>query len=323
MFVCAFFIPLLAAFYIFRKTKLYGTVKLSSLESFKDQNETWIIILNYLAKSMRFVALSLLIIAVARPQSSNSWQDKVTEGIDIVLAMDISFSMLAKDFEPDRLEGSKNVALNFIQERPLDRIGLVVYEGEAFTQVPLTTDHRVLKDVFRTVKPGLLTSGTAIGMGLATAVNRLKESDAKSRVIILLTDGVNTMGTISPITAAEIAAEFGVRVYTIGVGSQGSALSPVQYAPNGRDFIYKRVPVEIDEETLTEIAEMTDGKYYRATDNQTLLQVYEEIDKLEKTRIKVTEHSSKTDLYFNFACLAGLLLAVELFVRILFIRTTP
>jgi len=296
---------------------------MSTISTLEKIDNTWINILRYLTQAFRFFAISFLVIAIARPQSSNSWKDIVTEGIDIVLAIDISFSMLAKDFEPDRLQGSKNVALNFIQDRPNDRIGLVVYEGEAFTQVPLTTDHRVLKDVFSTVQPGLLTSGTAIGMGLATAVNRLKESEAKSKVIILLTDGVNNQGTISPITAAEIAAEFGVRVYTVGVGSQGSALSPVSYAPNGRDFIYRRVPVEIDEETLKEIAGLTDGKYFRATDNQALSDVYEEIDKLEKTRTQVTEHSSRTDLYFPYALIAVCFLGFEFLIRTLVLRTTP
>lgn len=296
---------------------------MSNISSLKKIDNTLINSLRYLTQALRFFAITFLIIAIARPQSSNSWKDIVTEGIDIVLAMDISFSMLAKDFEPDRLQGSKNVALSFIQDRPNDRIGLVVYEGEAFTQVPLTTDHRVLRDVFSTVQPGLLTSGTAIGMGLATAVNRLKESEAKSKVIILLTDGVNNQGTISPITAAEIASEFGVRVYTVGVGSQGSALSPVSYAPNGRDFIYRRVPVEIDEETLKEIASLTDGKYFRATDNQALSEVYQEIDKLEKTRTQVTEHSSRTDLYFPYALVAICLLAFEFLIRTLVLRTTP
>lgn len=323
LFAFVLILPVLALFYIFRRTKLNANIQLSSIDLLKNVDNSWIHIWRYINYGLRFLALSALVIAVARPQSSNSWKDVVTEGIDIVLAMDISFSMLAKDFEPDRLEGSKNVALKFISERPNDRIGLVVYEGEAFTQVPLTTDHRVLQDVFATVKPGLLESGTAIGMGLATAVNRLKESKTKSKVIILLTDGVNNQGSISPITAAEIAAEYGIRVYTIGVGTEGSALSPVQYAPNGVDFIYKRVPVEIDEKTLEEISELTDGKYFRATDNKSLFAIYQEIDLMEKTRTQVTEHSRRTDLYFPYAVAACLFLGIEFLIRMLILRTTP
>ncbi|NND77908.1 MAG: VWA domain-containing protein [Flavobacteriales bacterium] len=323
LFAFSVLLPLLAAFYIFRRSKLNASVKLSSIDLLRNIDNSWIHVWRYSCHGLRFLALSAMIIAIARPQSSNSWKDVITEGIDIVLAMDISFSMLAKDFDPDRLEGSKDVALSFISERPNDRIGLVVYEGEAFTQVPLTTDHRVLREVFSTVKPGLLESGTAIGMGLATAVNRLKESEAKSKVIILLTDGVNNQGSISPITAAEIAAEFGIRVYTIGVGTQGSALSPVQYAPNGVDFIYKRVPVEIDEETLQEISKLTDGEYFRATDNKSLFEIYKEIDLMEKTRTQVTEHSRRTDLYFPYALVACIFLGLEFLIRTLILRTTP
>ena len=322
MFAFALILPLLSLFYVLRNDKLFSKVKISSIEGIRKVDSTWTDILRYCSKVFRFVAITLLIIAVARPQSSNSWKDIITEGIDIVLAMDISFSMLAKDFDPDRLEGSKQVAMNFIKDRPNDRIGLVVYEGDAFTQVPLTTDHRVLKNVFSSVKPGLLSGGTAIGMGLATAVNRLKESEAKSKVIILLTDGVNNQGSISPITAAEIAAEFGIRVYTIGVGSKGSALSPVQYDIDG-SFIYRRVPVEIDEETLIEIAEITEGEYFRATNNKSLSNIYEEIDQLEKTRTQVTEHSRRSDLYFPYALIASALLFIEFLIRSLFLRSTP
>lgn len=323
LFALSLFLPLLALFYILRRNKLHASVRLSSISILKSLDNSLINVLKYLGHLLRFAALSLLIVALARPQSSNNWKDVVTEGIDIVLAIDISFSMLAKDFKPDRLEGSKNVALDFIQDRPNDRIGLVVYEGEAFSQVPLTTDHRVLQDVFSSVRPGQLESGTAIGMGLATAVNRLKDSDARSKVIILLTDGVNNMGSISPATAAEIAAQFGIRVYTIGVGTMGTALSPVRYAANGVDFIYGRVPVEIDEETLKEIAELTDGKYFRAVNNKALAEIYEEIDELEKSKISVTEHSRKTDLYYSFALWGAILLAFEFLLRNLVIRTTP
>ena len=323
LFALAASLPILATFYILRRSKLNPTIKLSTIKVLKPLDNTLYTVMKYIGYTLRFAALSLLIIALARPQSSNSWKDVVTEGIDIVLAMDISFSMLAKDFKPDRLEGSKDVALDFIKDRPNDRIGLVVYEGEAFSQVPLTTDHRVLQDVFASVRPGQLESGTAIGMGLATAVNRLKDSDAKSKVIILLTDGVNNMGSISPNTAAEIASQFGIRVYTIGVGTKGTALSPVRYAANGVDFIYGRVPVEIDEETLKDIAELTDGQYFRAVNNKALAEIYEQIDALEKSKISVTEHSRKTDLYFSFAMWGAVLLAFEFLIRSIILRTTP
>ena len=241
---------------------------------------------------------------------------------DIAIAMDVSASMLARDFSPDRLEAAKAVAMQFIDRRPNDRIGLVVYEGEAFTQCPLTTDHDVLKDLFAQVRSGLIEGGTAVGMGLATAVNRLRESEAKSRVIILLTDGVNNAGNVQPVDAAQIAAQFGIRVYTIGVGTRGKALSPVARYPNGK-YRYDHVDVEIDEEMLQEVAARTDGRYFRATDEAKLRAIYAEIDQLEKTRIKVTEHSRRNEEYFPLALAgSGLLLLGLLLDRSLF-RTTP
>ena len=241
--------------------------------------------------------------AMARPQSEDNWQDVQREGIDIVIALDISASMLAKDLRPDRLEASKQVAIDFIDGRPNDRIGLVVYEGEAFTQCPITTDHRVLKELFSEVRSGLIDGGTAIGTGLATALNRLRESEAKSKVVILLTDGVNNAGTIQPNDAALIAEQLGIRVYTIGVGTKGKALSPVTRYATGQ-YRYDYVDVEIDETTLRNVADRTGGKYFRATDERKLKDIYTEIDRLERTRIKVTEHRSMNEEYFPFA-LAG------------------
>ncbi len=253
------------------------------------------------------VGASLLVLALARPQSKESWEDVQREGIDIVVALDISISMLARDLKPDRLEASKNVAMQFIDARVNDRIGLVVYEGEAFTQCPITTDHRVLKDLFLNVRSGMMEGGTAIGLGLATAVNRLRESEAKSKVIILLTDGVNNAGAIQPIDAAQIATQYGIRVYTVGVGTRGKALSPVSRYRDGQ-FHFEYVTVEIDEEKLKQIADMTGGRYFRATDERKLKEIYDEIDQMETTRVKVTEHSTRKEEFLPYILIgAGLL----------------
>ncbi len=292
----------------------HAEIKFSTLHFFAKSNTNWLAVLRPALFILRTAAIALLVMALARPQSQSRWEDITTEGIDIVLSFDVSASMLAKDFEPDRLEASKRVAIDFISQRPTDRIGLVVYEGEAFTQCPLTTDHRVLKDLFREVRTGLLEGGTAIGMGLATAVNRLRESDAKSRVIILLTDGVNNQGSIPPLTAAEIAREFGIRVYTIGVGTMGRALSPVGIYPNGK-YKYDYVDVEIDEQLMQDVAEMTGGQYFRATDAAKLKQIYTDIDQLEKTRIEVTQHSRKHEEYFWMAAWGFCLIAAEFLLR--------
>ena len=246
------------------------------------------------------VGVAFLLLAMARPQSKDSWQDVKREGIDIIITLDISASMLAKDLRPDRLEASKKVAMDFIDGRPNDRIGLVVYEGEAYTQCPLTTDHRVLKELFAGARSGLIEGGTAVGMGLATALNRLRESEARSKVVILLTDGMNNAGTVQPLDAAMIAEQLGIRVYTIGVGTRGKALTPVARYPDGQ-FRFDYVDVEIDEPMMQRVADMTGGKYYRATDERKLKEIYAEIDRLEKTRIEVTEHSSRTEEYFPFA----------------------
>tara|TARA_B110000467_G_scaffold157547_1_gene172454 strand:- start:452 stop:1447 length:996 start_codon:yes stop_codon:yes gene_type:complete len=263
--------------------------------------------LRHLPYLLKIGAASLLIIAMARPQSSTNWQESTTEGIDIILTMDISTSMLAQDLKPDRLEASKNVAMEFISTRINDRVGLVIFAGESFTQCPLTTDHNVLINLFKDVKIGMIDDGTAIGMGLATAVNRIKDSEAISKVIILLTDGVNNSGMVRPLTAAEIAQKFGIRVYTIGVGTMGMAKSPVGWDWNG-NVIYDYREVTIDEKTLKDIATLTDGKYFRATNNNSLKEIYKDINVLEKSKIEVTEFHKRSEEFLPFALWAlGLL----------------
>jgi len=305
-------IPAMAAYYIFKQQKANASLTVSGLDAFVHSGKSFRIYLRHLLFALRLIAMTLIIIVLARPQSTDNFQDVSTEGIDIVLALDISGSMLARDFRPDRLEASKNVATEFISGRPYDRMGLVVFSGESFTQCPLTTDHAVLINLMREIQSGMIEDGTAIGMGLATAVNRIKDSEAKSKVIILLTDGVNNRGEVAPATAAGIAKSFGVRVYTIGVGTQGMAPYPVQ-TPFGVQ--YQNMPVEIDEPILKEIAETTGGKYFRATDNDKLLQVYSEIDKLEKSKIDVRQFSRKKEEYLIAAVFAFSLLALEMLVR--------
>jgi Ca-activated chloride channel family protein len=268
--------------------------------------------LRHILFALRVTATGLLIIVLARPQATNRFQDVSTEGIDIVLTLDISGSMLARDFKPDRLEASKNVATEFISGRPYDRMGLVVFSGESFTQCPLTSDHAVLINLMRDIQSGMIEDGTAIGNGLATAVNRIKDSDAKSKVIILLTDGVNNRGEIAPATAAEIAKTYGIRVYTIGVGTKGLAPYPVQ-TPFGLQ--YQNMPVEIDEDILKEISQLTGGMYFRATDNDKLIQVYKEIDKLEKSKIDVRQFSRKDEKYLTPAIIAFFLVVLEVLLR--------
>jgi Ca-activated chloride channel family protein len=276
--------------------------------------------MRYILFALKVILLALLIIMLARPQTTNYWEDRTTEGIDIVIALDISSSMLARDFVPNRLEASKDVAISFISGRPNDRMGLVVFSGESFTQCPLTTDHAVLINLFKDIKQGMIEDGTAIGMGLANAVNRLKDSDTKSKVIILLTDGVNNMGAIDPITAAQLAKSFGIRVYTIGVGKNGYAPYPVQTMFG---IQYQDMEVKIDEETLKKISEITDGKYFRATNNRKLKQIYKEIDKLEKSKIQVKKFSSKNDEFMPLAQLAVFLLSLIILIRYTIMRNIP
>ena len=276
--------------------------------------------LRHLPFICKISAATLLIIAMARPQSSTNWEESTTEGIEIILAMDISGSMLAQDLKPDRLEASKNVAIDFISQRKNDRVGLVIFAGESFTQCPLTTDHNVLINLFKDVKSGMVDDGTAIGMGLATAINRLKDSEAISKVIILLTDGINNSGTIPPLTAAEIAQKFGIRVYTIGVGTEGFAPYPFQ-TPFG--IQYQEVEVKIDEKTLQDIATLTDGKYFRATNNNSLREIYKDIDALEKSKIEITEFHKRAEEFLPFALWALGLLFLGFLLQITYLKQIP
>ena len=269
--------------------------------------------------ALRTLTIGLLTIAAARPQSSSSVEDLTREGIDIVLSMDLSASMLSKDFDPNRLEASKSVATDFVNDRPNDRIGVVAYEGEAFTQIPLTTDQRVVMNGIGELKTGLLEGGTAIGMGLATAVNRLKDSEAESKVVILLTDGVNNAGKIEPLDAAQLAKLNDIRVYTIGVGTIGKARSPV--AKMGNQFQYDWVEVEIDEIVLRDIAKLTGGRYFRATNGEKLASIYTEIDELEKTRFNVLRYNQKTEEFLPYGIAAVLAFFIEFLLRQFAIRT--
>ena len=313
-------IPLIG-WYVYKLSKNQASLQVSSTEVFDAPGvSTWKVWLRHVPFVLRMAAIALLIVILARPQSTNSWQNSSTEGIDIVLAMDISTSMLAQDLKPNRLEASKDVASSFINGRPNDNIGLVVFAAESFTQCPLTTDHTVLLNLFKDVQPGIIQDGTAIGLGLANAVSRVKDSQAKSKVIILLTDGVNNQGEIAPVTAAEIAKTFGVRVYTIGVGTQGKAPYPFQTAFGVQ---YMDVDVDIDEPTLKQIAATTGGQYFRATDNASLKEIYSEIDKMEKTKISVQEYSKKQEEYKNWALLLFSLLLVEILLRNTLLRNMP
>ena len=305
-------IPFMIGFYLYKQQKAIPSLSVPGSDQFVNSAKTFRHFIRHLLLGLRTAAIALLIIILARPQKTDNFQDVSTEGIDIVLTLDISGSMLARDFKPDRLEASKNVATEFITGRPYDRMGLVVFSGESFTQCPITTDHAVLINLMRELKSGMIEDGTAIGMGLATAVNRIKDSEAKSKVIILLTDGVNNRGMIAPLTAAEIAKTYGIRVYTIGVGTQGVAPYPVQ-TPFGVQ--YQDMPVEIDEGILKEIAKMTDGKYFRATDNEKLVEVYAEIDKLEKSRIDVRQFKLKEEKFILPAIIAFILIIIEIIFR--------
>lgn len=275
-----------------------------------------------LPDAMRTAGLGLMIAVIAQPQSSSSIENMTREGIDIVMAMDVSASMLSKDFRPNRLEAAKEVAREFVTDRPHDRVGVVVYEGESFTRVPLTTDHRVVIDGLESLETGMVEGGTAIGMGLATAVNRLRRSDAKSKVVILITDGENNAGQIEPLDAAQLAALESIRVYTVGVGTVGKAKSPVRKRQDG-SFIYDWVEVNIDEGTLRKIADATGGRYFRATSGAKLREVYEEIDILEKTRFNVFRYNKRTEEFPSIGWLALLLIGAEAFMRHAVLRSLP
>lgn len=308
------------AWYVIKRKKRHAAIQVSNSFAFENIGRSWRERIEHLPFILRILTLVLIILVLARPQSTNSWQNVTTEGIDIVLALDISSSMLAEDLRPNRLEAAKTVASNFISGRPNDNIGLVVFSAESFTQCPLTTDHTVLLNLFGGIKSGMIEDGTAIGLGLATSVSRIKDSKAISKVIILLTDGTNNRGDIDPVTAAELAKTFGLRVYTIGIGTRGKAPYPFQTAYGVQ---YQNIDVVIDEEPLKQIADITGGEYYRATDNNSLKGIYTEIDKLEKTKFNVKEYSKKNEEYRLIALIGFLLLLAEMLLRITILRRIP
>lgn len=315
-------VPAMLFWYGYNFKKRYAAIVIPNLESSIWQVGSWRASLRAILPVLRMLSVALLIIALARPQQILQEEEVKAEGIDIALVMDLSSSMLAQDFKPDRLEASKEKATEFVNNRPFDRIGLSVFAGEAFTQCPLTTDHQVIRDFLAGLQCGVLDDGTAIGMGLASGVNRLIDSEATSKVIILLTDGVNNAGYIKPIMAAEIAKKFDIKVYTIGVGTTGQALTPVSRRSDGR-YIFGLATVEIDEDLLNQIAEMTGGKYFRATSAQGLAQVYKEIDLLEKTEMEVTVFRKYSEKFYIFAFWGMLLLIFELLLRYTVLRAIP
>jgi Ca-activated chloride channel homolog len=295
-------------------------LQFSSLQPFDKISKSYRERLRHSPVALRLVGLVCLIIALARPQSVSSRQNVSTEGIDIVLLLDVSGSMVAEDFTPNRIEAAKQVAQDFIDGRQNDRIGLVIFSGVSFTQCPLTTDYTVLKNLLHQVKNGMVVDGTAIGMAIANGVNRLKDSKAKSKVMILLTDGVNNKGEIDPITAAKIAATYGVRIYTVGVGAQGEAPYPVQTPFGIRRQLF---PVDLDEKALSAIADMTGGKYFRATDTEKLKAIYKEIDKMERTKIEVTAYKRYTELFNGWLMLGFAFVILEVGVASTALRKIP
>jgi len=308
-------IPMAVAWLYWKRNEQTATLKISSTQGFKDSN-TLLTRLKPLLNVMRLLALSSLIVAMARPRTVDiSNQTKTTRGIDIVIAMDVSGSMLAKDLRPNRMEALKDVAADFVEERPNDRIGLVLYASEAYTKTPVTSDKAVILEAIKSVKyDNVLQDGTGIGMGLSTAVNRLKDSKAKSKVIILLTDGVNNAGFIEPETAADIAKQYGIKVYTIGLGTNGMAESPYALAPNGQ-ILFQMMKVEIDEQLLRNIARKTEGKYFRATSNSKLAEIYASINKLETTEIEELKFYDYDEKFRPFVWLAGFLILLEIGLR--------
>ncbi len=311
-------VPLAILWYVLRHKKQEASVRFSDLSGLAKLPKSWKPYLRHLLFALKLAALALLIVALARPQSSSTNSTSNIEGIDIVMAMDVSGSMLARDLKPDRLTAAKRVASDFVNDRSGDRMGLVIFSGESFTQVPLTTDHGVMLNMLAEMKNGLIDDGTAIGDGLATAISRLKDSEAISKVVILLTDGMNNAGSVDPYTAAEMAKLFGIRVYTIGVGSYGTAPYPVQ-TPFGTQI--QQMRVEIDEKLLTTIANSTGGRYYRATSNQKLDEIYTEIDKLERSKIEVTEFRRLHEEFYPLVAWALALLLLEFLLRKTIFRT--
>ena len=309
------------AWYIWKQKGAQASLQVSATQAFNKLPVTYKSYLRHFRFFLRLLALICVIIALARPQSSSSWQNSTTEGIDIILALDVSTSMWAQDFKPDRLEAAKDVAAAFINGRRNDNIGLVEFAAEGFTLCPMTTDHAILLNQLKEVQCGVLEDGTAIGVGLATAINRIKDGQAKSKTIILLTDGSNNRGQVSPATAAEIAATYGIRVYTIGVGTRGMAPYPAR-TPFGT-IVTQQVEVDIDENTLKQIAATTGGEYFRATYENALEKVFEEIDKLEKTKMSVKEFSKKEEEYLVWAIAAFILLCFEILLRNTVLKNIP
>lgn len=324
LFLLLLIIPYLLWYLMYRK-KTEPTIRMSDTFAYRYAPKSWKVRLMPLQMLLRLTAFVFVVIALARPQTQNSWKNKYVEGIDIMLVMDVSTSMLAEDLKPNRLEASKKVAAEFITSRPNDNIGLTIFAGEAFTQCPMTIDHASLLNLLQNVRTdiaarGLIQDGTAIGMGLANAVSRLKDSKAKSKVVILLTDGSNNMGDLSPMTSAEIAKSFGIRVYTIGVGTNKVAPYPMSVAGGVQ---YVNLPVEIDSKTLSDIAAATDGDFYRAINTSELHEVYKEIDKLEKSKFNVKKFSKRYDVYQPFAIVALIALLLEILFRITIFRRIP
>ena len=320
-FILLGFIPIIILWNYLNRNKLNNTLKFSNSEAFKNSNNIYSILKASL-RYLRMISLVLIITALARPQViDTSTRVKTNSGVDIIMAIDVSASMLAKDLKPNRLDALKNVADEFIKNRVTDRIGLVEYAGESYTKTPLTTDKSITLKSLREIKyNNIIEGGTAIGMGLATSVNRIKDSKAKSKVIILLTDGVNNAGFIDPITAAELAKEFQIKIYSIGLGTNGLALSPVGIDARGK-FNYANIQVEIDEKLLTQISEMTGGKYFRATDNERLKEIYSDIDKLEKTEIEEFKYYSVDEKFRYFLVPAILLIVFELIMKLTILRS--
>ena len=313
-------LPVMAFIHWKIRTKRRTDIRISDIRALGNYSPSIRQRIGWLPLLCRFLAVTLIIVALARPRSSSKGTNVTSEGISIVLAMDVSSSMLAEDLRPNRIEASKRVASAFIEGRPTDLIGLVVFSGESFTQCPITSDHSVLLNLMGEMKSGILEDGTALGEGLATAIARIKDSQSKSKVIILLTDGVNNSGSIAPVTAGEIAKTFGIRVYTIGVGRNGTAPYPFK-TPFG--IQYQNVEVQIDEEILQQISDATDAKYFRATDNSKLKEIYAEIDKMEKTKIEVTEFRRYTEEFFPYLMWALAFFILEITLRLTLLKSLP
>ncbi|WP_315012847.1 VWA domain-containing protein [Capnocytophaga leadbetteri] len=307
-------LPLMLLWYWFWNKKSQANVTFSSTLAFK-KTKSWSDALYHLLFALRMIAIALIVVALARPQThSENAKTKITDGIDIVMAIDVSASMLSQDLKPNRFEALKKVASQFVKDRPNDRIGLVIYAGESYTKTPVTTDKSIILNALSEITYGQIEDGTAIGMGLATAVNRLKESKAKSRVIILLTDGVNNTGFIDPQTAAELAAEYGIKVYTVGIGTNGMALSPYALNADG-SIIYRMQQVDIDEPLMKKIAQVTKGRYFRATNNQKLQQIYDEINQMETTKIEEFKYTEVDEKFRWWVLVAGVLLLLEFVLK--------